>query len=113
MSAYYPVIRVFGVLLACFSLTMLAPLLFSHFVQDGAESAYDETALLSLAVGLGLWWAARRHKEDLKVRDGFLLVVMVWALLPVFACLPFILQLHLSFTDAYFCLLYTSPSPRD
>jgi ABC-type sugar transport system permease subunit len=50
----------------------------------------------------GLWWTARHHKEDLKVRDGFLLVVLVWALLPVFACLPFILQLQLSFTDAYF-----------
>jgi trk system potassium uptake protein TrkH len=102
MSPYYPVIRVFGVLLACFSLTMLVPLLFSHFVRDGAESAYDETALLSFAVGLGLWWTARHHKEDLKVRDGFLLVVLVWALLPVFAGLPFILQLQLSFTDAYF-----------
>jgi trk system potassium uptake protein TrkH len=37
------------------------------------------------------------------VRDGFLMVVMVWALLPVFACLPFILfNCTLSFTDAYF-----------
>jgi trk system potassium uptake protein TrkH len=47
-------------------------------------------------------WAARHEKHELKVRDGFLLVVMVWALLPVFAGLPFILQLHVSFTDAYF-----------
>jgi trk system potassium uptake protein TrkH len=61
MSPYYPVIRVFGVLLACFSLTMLVPLLFSHFVHDGAESAYDEALLLSLATGAGLWWAARRE----------------------------------------------------
>jgi trk system potassium uptake protein TrkH len=36
------------------------------------------------------------------VRDGFLMVVMVWSVLPVFACLPFIFQLHISFTDAYF-----------
>jgi hypothetical protein len=36
------------------------------------------------------------------VRDGFLMVVMVWALLPVFACLPFMFHLHASFTDAYF-----------
>ncbi len=91
MKPYYPVVRVFGILLACFSLTMLAPLLFSHYAGDGAETAYDEAMLISLTVGLGLWWAARRHREDLKVRDGFLLVVMVWALLPVFACLPFIL----------------------
>ena len=102
MSSYYPVIRVFGVLLACFALTMLVPLLFSHAIGDGAESAYDEALLLSLATGAGLWWSARHEKHELKVRDGFLLVVMVWSLLPVFACLPLIFQLQLSFTDAYF-----------
>jgi trk system potassium uptake protein TrkH len=72
-------------------------------VRDGAESAYDETAC---------WFRHRQAsacggrrattRSDLKVRDGFLLVVLVWALLPVFACLPLILQLQLSFTDAYF-----------
>ncbi len=102
MSPYYPVIRVFGVLLVCFSLTMIVPWVFSHLIHDGAESAYDESTLLCLATGLALWWAARHEKHELKVRDGFLLVVMVWALLPVFAGLPFILQLHVSFTDAYF-----------
>jgi trk system potassium uptake protein TrkH len=81
---------------------MLVPLLFSHAIGDGAESAYDEALLLSLATGAGLWWSARHEKHELKVRDGFLLVVMVWSLLPVFACLPLIFQLQLSFTDAYF-----------
>ena len=102
MKPYYPVIRVFGVLLVCFSLTMLAPWIYSYTIRDGAQDAYDEALLLSLLTGLGLWWAARHHRHELKVRDGFLLVVMVWALLPVFACLPLIFQLHISFTDAYF-----------
>lgn len=102
MKPYYPVIRVFGVLLAGFSLTMIIPWVYSRMIGDGAQSAYDEAVFLSLATGLGLWWAARHQKHDLKVRDGFLMVVLVWAVLPVFACLPFIFQLHISFTDAYF-----------
>jgi len=102
MSPYYPVVRVFGVLLSCFSLTMLVPWVFSHAIHDGAESAYAEVLALSLSVGGLLWWAARRETQELKVRDGFLLVVLVWTILPVFAGLPFVLQLHLSFTDAYF-----------
>jgi trk system potassium uptake protein len=36
------------------------------------------------------------------VRDGFLLVVLVWTVLPAFAALPFMLQLGMSHTDAYF-----------
>jgi trk system potassium uptake protein len=102
MKRFYPTIRVFGVLLTGFSLTLLVPLLLSWYWQDGATSAYDEAFLLSFGTGLGLWWAARHEKHDLKVRDGFLMVVMVWTLLPVYAGLPLILHLGVSFTDAYF-----------
>ena len=102
MRSYYPVVRVFGVLLVGFSLAMVVPWIFSYMVKDGAQSAYDEAVLITLCTGLGLWWAARDAKRDLKVRDGFLMVVLVWMLLPVFACLPFIFQLKASFTDAYF-----------
>jgi len=102
VKRFYPTIRVFGVLLTGFSLTMLIPLLLSWLWQDGATSAYDEAFFLSFGTGLGLWWAARHEKQELKVRDGFLMVVMVWTLLPVYAGLPLIFQLNISFTDAYF-----------
>ena len=102
MKRFYPLVRVFGVLLMCFALTMLVPLLLSWAWQDGAATAYDEAFLLTFATGLGLWWSARRATVDLKVRDGFLMVVMVWTLLPVYASLPLLLYLDLSFTDAYF-----------
>jgi trk system potassium uptake protein TrkH len=102
MKRFYPVIRVFGVLLMGFSLAMLVPLALSWVLRDGAESAYDEAFLITFGTGLGLWWTARKETAELKVRDGFLMVVMVWTLLPVFASLPLILQLGVSFTDAYF-----------
>jgi trk system potassium uptake protein TrkH len=102
MKRFYPLVRVFGVLLMCFALTILVPLLLSWAWQDGATTAYDEAFLLTFVTGLGLWWSARRATADLKVRDGFLMVVMVWTLLPVYASLPLLLYLDLSFTDAYF-----------
>ncbi len=71
-------------------------------MQDGAASAYDEAFLLTFATGLGLWWASRHEKHDLKMRDGFLMVVLVWTVLPAYAGLPLILHLNISFTDAYF-----------
>ncbi|MDP2794978.1 MAG: potassium transporter TrkG [Sulfurisoma sp.] len=102
MKRFYPVVRVFGVLLMGFALTLLVPLALSWLWQDGAHSAYDEAFLITFGSGLALWWAARHEKRDLKVRDGFLMVVLVWTLLPAFAGLPLILQLNVSFTDAYF-----------
>jgi len=102
MERYYPVVRVFGILLVCFALTMLVPLVFSAWLDDGANYAYDEAFLLTLATGFGLWWPARFANAELKVRDGFLMVVLVWTLLPVFAGMPLMYQLGISFTDAYF-----------
>ncbi|MDP2821796.1 MAG: potassium transporter TrkG [Sulfuritalea sp.] len=102
MERYYPVVRVFGVLLVCFALTMLVPLAFSWWLDDGAIIAYDEAFLLTLVTGLALWWPARGATTDLKVRDGFLIVVLVWSVLPVFAGMPLMFHLGISFTDAYF-----------
>ncbi|TSA19172.1 MAG: TrkH family potassium uptake protein [Betaproteobacteria bacterium] len=102
MERYYPVVRVFGLLLVCFALTLLVPLILSWWLDDGATSAYDEAFLLALATGMALWWPARNAKAELKVRDGFLMVVLVWTLLPVFAAMPLMFQLGVSFTDAYF-----------
>lgn len=102
MKHFHPVLRVFGVLVTGFSLTLLVPLLFSWLWQDGAASAYDEAFLATFGSGAALWWLLRHEKNELKVRDGFLLVVMVWTLLPAYACLPFVFHLGLSFTDAYF-----------
>ena len=102
MKRYYPVVRAFGLLLTCFALTLLVPLIFSWWLADGAHSAYDEAFLLTLGTGLILWWPARYARADLKVRDGFLMVVLVWSVFPVFAGMPLIFHLGMSFTDAYF-----------
>jgi trk system potassium uptake protein len=104
MERYFPVIRAFSLILFCFGLTMLVPLAVSTALNDGAAFAYDEGILVTLCAGLLLWWPTRNYKRDLKLRDGFLIVVMIWVLLPVFATLPLLAWYYpeLSFTDAYF-----------
>jgi len=102
MKRFLPVLRVFSILLMCFALTLLVPLALSWFWQDGATTAYDEAFLIAFGTGMSLWLATRRAQRELKTRDGFLMVVMVWTLFPLFACLPLMLQLKVSFTDAYF-----------
>ena len=102
MKRFTPVLRVFGILLMCFALTLLIPLSLSWLWQDGATTAYDEAFLIAFGAGFGLWLATRRARRELKTRDGFLMVAMVWTLFPLFACLPLMLHLHVSFTDAYF-----------
>jgi trk system potassium uptake protein TrkH len=102
MQRYYPVIRVLSLVILMFGLTMLFPLLLSWVMHDGAESAFDEAFLLTVGTGIGLWYVTRHEKRDLTIRDGFLMVALVWTVLPVYAALPLVIQLNASFTDAYF-----------
>jgi trk system potassium uptake protein TrkH len=85
-----------------FGLTMLVPLILSWVVDDGAQTAYDEAFLLTVLCGGLLWYRFRNCKRELTIRDGFLMVVLVWTVLPAFAAVPLMLHLGISHTDAYF-----------
>ncbi len=102
MRRFAPVFRALGMIVLLFSMTMLVPLVYSYVADDGAQSAYDEAVGLTFLSGLWLWYRYHNEKRELQVRDGFLMVVLVWTVLPAFATLPLMLQLGLSFTDAYF-----------
>lgn len=102
MNRYAPVLRALGMIIMLFALTLLPPLILSYVVDDGAQAAYDEVFALTLLCGLYLWYRYRNVRRELNVRDGFLMVVLVWTVLPAFAALPFMLQLGISHTDAYF-----------
>ena len=99
----FPVLNVLGAAIAVFAVTMLAPLAVAFFESESALIAYDNAFLITFISGAALWLATRRFKRELLPRDGFLLVVLIWTVLPAFATLPLLLHLPaLSFTDAYF-----------
>jgi trk system potassium uptake protein TrkH len=101
--ALFPIVNVLGFVIGFFSLTMLAPLAVALAGDEPGVLAYDRAFLVTLTAGGGLWLATQRFKRELLPRDGFLLVALVWTVLPAFATLPLLLRLpDLSFTDAYF-----------
>lgn len=108
MRHFLPVFVVLGGVLVLFSLTMAVPLAFAYAGGDAALFAYSESLLVTLAAGLLLFFGCRwpdrkRRRRELQPRDGFLLVTLVWSVLPAFGALPLMLHLpELSFTDAYF-----------
>jgi trk system potassium uptake protein TrkH len=98
-----PVLYGLGVVLMIFSCTMLIPLGVSLWLSDGAQLAYNEAFIVTAGAGFVLWLVARSGPRDLKIRDGYMLVTLVWTVLPAFATAPLLFYLPgLSFTDAYF-----------
>jgi trk system potassium uptake protein TrkH len=103
MSRLLPILHVLGLVILIFAFTMLVPLVAALFFHDAAQHAYDEAFLSTFLSGLGLWLVTRHRRRELQAKDGFLLVSLVWAGLPAFATLPFLIYMPaLSFTDAYF-----------
>jgi trk system potassium uptake protein TrkH len=98
------VLRVFSLILVLFSATMLLPVGVSWWYRDGAELAYDDGILITLLAGSLLWLFTHNEVRELQPRDGFLLAVMTWTVLPVFSTIPLLIYFwpDLSFTDAYF-----------
>ena len=103
MSNPLAVLRVFALVLLVFALTMLAPAAVAHAQNDPAAAAFQRGCLVTLAAAFLLWGLTRRHTEELRIRDGFLLVSLVWVVVPAFAALPLLAYFPaMSFTDAYF-----------
>ncbi|MHB8667075.1 MAG: TrkH family potassium uptake protein [Burkholderiales bacterium] len=97
------VLNVLGVVVMIFALCLLFPLAWSLILGDAAQTAYDEAIVLTASVGVLLWAMTRAKRRELQPRDGFLLVALVWTVLPAFAMLPLLFYLpQLSFSHAYF-----------
>ena len=103
MSRIAPVLHVLSKVAMLFAMTFLVPLALSWMLDDGAQRAYDEAILITFSAGALIWFFTRKSHRELQTRDGFLLVLLAWTGLPLFATLPLMIHLpDLSFTDAYF-----------
>jgi len=82
--------KILGLLLALFSLTLIPPLIISITMVDGIEYAFVSAIFVTLFLGLFLWLPVRKFKGELKLRDGFLVVVLFWLVLSFSGAIPFI-----------------------
>jgi trk system potassium uptake protein TrkH len=96
--------RVLGVLVALFSLTMLPPMGVALAYDDGTWRDFAQSMAIIAGVGALLWWPARRSRNDMRLRDGFLIVALFWVVLGTFGAAPFLLSTspQMSVTDAIF-----------
>jgi len=87
-----------------FSVSLIPSLIIALIYQDGGLYEFAYSAIGLLILGILLWYPTRRDKHDLKIRDGFLIVVMFWTVLGFAASVPmyFATGINLSFTDAVF-----------
>jgi trk system potassium uptake protein TrkH len=104
MTMFLPVLAVLARIQVAFSLSFLVPLGWARFHDNiEVQEVWLGSFLLALLSGLVLWWFTRNHRRELMARDGFLLVNLVWVMLPAFAAVPLMFTVpDITWTKAYF-----------
>jgi len=98
------IIRIVGILLILFSLTLLPPVAVSAYYHENASAPFLTAFALTIGLGFILWLFNFKQVKDLKTGDGFIVVVLFWFVIAAAAAIPFALSAHphLSLTDALF-----------
>ena len=98
------ILRILGILLSLFSLTMIPPLIISFITNDGSIFAFFLAFVIILFTGIAFWLPVRNFKNDLRLRDGFFVVVLFWVGLGITGSIPLLLSTtpNLSVTNAIF-----------
>ena len=96
--------KIMGILLSFFSISLLLPATVSLLTNDGNEGPFLLAFIFTVATGFGLWFFARKSQKELRIRDGFIIVVLFWTVLASFGSLPFLFSSNpmMSVTDAFF-----------
>jgi trk system potassium uptake protein TrkH len=90
-------------MLMAFSVTYLLPILTALIYDDGTVVVFLKGMGLTFIAGCVLWLIANDYARELKVKDGFLLVVISWIGVAGFSTFPLMESITgLTFVDAYF-----------
>jgi len=98
------IIRIVGMLIGLFSLTMLPPIFIALLYGDGGAGDFLAAFSITLIIGFALWVFNRNSKEELKVREGFFIVVLFWITLGSIGAIPFLMSsdIKMSMASAFF-----------
>lgn len=98
------IVQILGLLLILLGLTLIPPMFVEYIYQDGSYLPFLFSFGLTFTTGGLLWFPFRHHRQELRTRDGFVIVVFFWLLIALSSALPFMLSesIHHNFTDAFF-----------
>ena len=99
-----PIFKVLGKLLMFFSITMLTPIIVDWIYHEHNTFTFLCAFVTTLGSGLMLFLAGFRSKQKLTIKDGFILVLIIWSVIGLYGGIPYMYssKLHLTFSDAVF-----------
>lgn len=103
MYKVIPIIHVLSKLGMLYAFVLMLPTLVSYLYRDGTFTVFAGTACVTLVGSVLTWLATLKYDRELRPRDGFTLVFMLWLGFAAISSMPFYLYFPtISYTDAFF-----------
>tara|TARA_Y100001970_G_C14248387_1_gene869960 strand:+ start:132 stop:1583 length:1452 start_codon:yes stop_codon:yes gene_type:complete len=103
MRDFRSVIHIIGLLLCIEAIAMIIPMFVDLIYKNSDWNEFFLCSLLTFFIGLVLYYSFRREKIIIKVRQAFVLTILSWIVIAVFASLPFVFtSANLNYTDSFF-----------
>ena len=103
MRDFRSVLNVIGLLLCIEALAMLIPMLVDLLYKNADWDKFFLSSLITFFIGIVLYFSFKKEKNLIKVRQAFVLTILSWIIIAVFASLPFVFtSSNLNYTDAFF-----------
>jgi trk system potassium uptake protein TrkH len=103
MRDFRSVMHIIGLLLCIESLAMLIPMIIDLIYRNPDWNEFFLSSLITFFIGIMLYYSFKKEKIIIKVRQAFVLTILSWIVIALFASLPFIFtSANLNYTDAFF-----------
>ena len=98
-----PVAHSIGKIITALGVAMALPMAVDWWQGNPHWTVFLEAGAVTVAIGLLITVATRGDQQSLNIQQAFLITSGLWAVLPVFGAIPFVIgEPHASLTDAYF-----------
>ncbi|RZS97414.1 TrkH family potassium uptake protein [Cecembia calidifontis] len=95
--------KVMGALLMLFALMMLPGAGFAYYFGTGDLDALLQSSLITFTVGSLMFFSFSRQDQNIRKREGYLIVSVSWLLMCIFGMLPYLLSdMSFGISDAVF-----------
>ncbi|HSI78667.1 MAG TPA: potassium transporter TrkG [Lunatimonas sp.] len=103
MIHYKAIFKVMGGLLMLLGVLMIPSIAFSYYYQGGDQLSLLAASGISLATGAGMFFSYASQDQNIRKREGYLIVALSWLFMTVFGAIPYLISETIPFLpDAIF-----------
>jgi trk system potassium uptake protein len=92
MIHYKAIGKIIGVLLILLAILMLPGIIFSFYYKSGDLNAILSSSLISMISGAVLFYVFQHNNDNIRKREGYLIVTLSWIFMGLFGMLPYLIS---------------------